>query len=234
MKKIAILFIVGILVGSTLGVAGITTNQQAAMSLSQHISTPQIQIQSTSNEYIMLELEGSSTYLSTAGHPRLPEIIQVVELPFGSTDISVSLTPQDITTQQIDQQIKPSAALLPLTPEYQSLAAGTTMKDESIYAMTTPYPTTWYTTTTSVGLNKNKQHVTFLSIHYYPIRYTPATGTIQIAQNADVDITYTPLRKYSIPNNKLPMIWSSSRQKHLKAHFNHLSIIKIIMVFAHF
>ena len=102
MKKIAILFIVGILVGSTLGVAGIQTNQQAAKSLSQHLSTPQMQIQSTSNEYIMLELEGSSTYLSTAGHPRLPEIIQVVELPFGSTDISVLLTPQDITTQQID------------------------------------------------------------------------------------------------------------------------------------
>ena len=124
MKKIAILFIIGILVGSTLGVAGININQQAAMSLSQHISTPQMQIQSTSNEYIMLELEGSSTYLSTAGHPRLPEIIQVIELPFGSTEISVSLTPQDITTQQIDQEIKPAAALLPLTPEYQSIAAG--------------------------------------------------------------------------------------------------------------
>jgi hypothetical protein len=199
MKKIAILFIVGILVGSTLGVAGIKTNQQAAMSLSQHLSTPPVQIQPANNDYIMLELAGSSTYLSTAGHPRLPEIIQVIELPFGSTDISVSLTPQDIATQQIDQEIKPSAALLPLTPEYQSIATSAVMKDESIYAMTTPYPTTWYTTTTSVGLNKNKQHVTFLSIHYYPIRYTPATGTIQIAQNADIDITYTPLENTPFP-----------------------------------
>ena len=33
MKKIAILFIVGILIGSTLGVTGIKTNQQATMSL---------------------------------------------------------------------------------------------------------------------------------------------------------------------------------------------------------
>jgi hypothetical protein len=199
MKKITILFIVGILVGSTLGVAGIQTNQQAAKSLSQHLSTPQMQIQSTSSEYIMLELEGSSTYLSTAGHPRLPEIIQVVELPFGSAGISVLLTPQDITTQQIDKQIEPAAALLPLTAEYQSIAASATMKDESIYAMTTPYPTTWYTTRTSVGLNKDNQHVTFLAIHYYPIRYTPATGTLQIAQNADVEITYTPLEKTPFP-----------------------------------
>jgi len=199
MKKITILFIIGILVGSTLGVAGINSNQQAAMSLSQHVSTPQIQIQSTDDDYIMLELEGSSTYLSTAGHPRLPEIIQVIELPFGSNQISVSLTPQDITTQQINQEIKPAASLLPLTTEYQSIAAGTTMKDASIYAMTTPYPTTWYTTTTSVGLNKNNQHVTFLSIHYYPIRYTPATGIIQVAHNADIAVTYTPLENNPFP-----------------------------------
>jgi hypothetical protein len=199
MKKIAILFIVGILVGSTLGVAGIKTNQQATMSLSQHLSTPQMQIQSANNDYIMLELAGSSTYLSTAGHPRLPEIVHIVELPFGSTDIRVALTPQDITTQHIDQEIKPAAALLPLTPEYQNIATGTTMKDESIYTMTTPYPTTWYTTTTGVGLNKNNQHVTFLSIHYYPIRYTPATGTLQIANNADISITYTPLAHSPFP-----------------------------------
>jgi hypothetical protein len=199
MKKIAILFIVGILVGSTLGVAGIKTNQQATISLSQQLSTPQMQIQSANNDYIMLELAGSSTYLSTAGHPRLPEIVQVIELPFGSTDIRVSLTPQDITTQHIDQEIKPAAALLPLTPEYQSITTGTTMKDKSIYAMTTPYPTTWYTTTTGVGLNKNNQHVTFLSIHYYPIRYTPATATLQIAHNADITINYTPLENTPFP-----------------------------------
>lgn len=199
MKKIAILFIVGILVGSTLGVVGIKTNQQATMSLSQHLSTPQVQIQSTNNDYIMLELAGSSTYLSITGRPRLPELVHIIELPFGSTDIRVSLTPQDITTQYIDQEIKPAAALLPLTPEYQSIAAGTTMKDESIYAMTTPYPTTWYTTTTGVGLNKNNQHVTFLSIHYYPIRYTPATGTLQIANNADISVTYTPLAHSPFP-----------------------------------
>ena len=190
---------VGILVGSTLGVVGIQTNQQAAVSLSQHLSTPQIQIETTSNEYLMLELEGSSTYISKAGHPRLPEIVQVVELPFGATDISVSLTPTDFTTQHITQQIKPSAALLPLTPEYQSLAAGTTMKDETVYAMKTPYPTTWFTSSITVGLNKDKEHVAFLSIHYYPIRYTPATGTIQIAQNADVKISYIPSETTPFP-----------------------------------
>ena len=192
MKKITILFIVGILIGSSLGVAAAKTNQQATMSLSDRIVTPPMQIQSTSNNYLMLELQGSSTYVTTAGHPRLPVIVHTIELPFASTDISVSLTPLDITTQHINQEIKPSAALLPLTPEYQSIAADTTMKDQSIYAMTTPYPEIWYTTQIGVGLNKNNQHVTFVSIHYYPIRYIPATGALQIAAHADIAVTYTP------------------------------------------
>jgi hypothetical protein len=119
-------------------------------------------------------------------------MVRTVELPFGATDISVSLIPQTISTQHIKQEIKPALPLLPLTPEYQVLAASTTFKDSAIYAMTTPYPETWYTTTVGVGLNKNNQHVTYVTIHYYPIRYTPATGTLHIADTADVTITYTP------------------------------------------
>jgi len=200
MKKITILLIVGILVSSAIGAAGTKINQESTVSLSEHITTPPIQTRSVNNEgYLLIELSGTSTFQTTAGQPQLPKIVHTVEIPFGATDISVSLTPLDITTQHIEQEIKPATQMLPLTPEYQSIAAGTTRKDESIYAMTAPYPTTWYTITTGVGLNKNNQHVTFLSIHYYPIRYTPATGTLQIANNADISITYTPQKDTPFP-----------------------------------
>jgi hypothetical protein len=192
MKKITILLIVGILVSSAIGAAGTKINQESTVSLSEHITTPPIQTRSVNNEgYLLIELSGTSTFQTTAGQPQLPKIVHTVEIPFGATDISVSLTPLDITTQHIEQEIKPATQMLPLTPEYQSIAAHTIMKDEKIYAMTAPYPETWYTITTGVGLNKNNQHVTFVSIHYYPIRYTPVTGTLHIANAADVTITYT-------------------------------------------
>jgi len=82
--------------------------------------------------------------------------------------------------------------LLPLTPDYQTAAAQTLVKDPTVYALTTPYPATWYTTSVGVGLNKNNQHVTFVSIQYNPIRYTPITGTLHIADTAEVTITYEP------------------------------------------
>jgi len=193
MKKIVLLGIIGILIGSTLGAASTTTNQPTTMTLSEHLTTPAISIQPTDNEgYLLLELSDTSTYQTTAGEPQLPKIVRTVELPFAATDITVTLTPHDITTQHIEQEITPAAPLLPLTPEYQSAAAQATMKDSQTYSMTTPYPASWYTTKIGVGLNEHNEHVTFLTINYYPIRYTPATGTLLIAATADATVTYTP------------------------------------------
>jgi hypothetical protein len=225
MKKITILLIVGILVSSAIGAAGTKINQESTVSLSEHITTPPIQTRSVNNEgYLLIELSGTSTFQTTAGQPQLPKIVHTVEIPFGATDISVSLTPLDITTQHIEQEIKPATQMLPLTPEYQSIAVHTIMKDEKIYAMTTPYPETWYTTTVGVGLNKNNQHVTFVSIHYYPIRYTPATGTLHIANAADVTITYTAPTHTPFPVNaayNLVIIAPKSFEKALQPLVDH-------------
>jgi hypothetical protein len=192
MKKIAILFIVGMLIGSAIGAIGTQINKESTQSLSERINTPSIQTRSVNTEgYLLIELSGTSTFQTTAGQPQLPTIVRTIELPFGVTDIRVSLTPLDITTQHIDQEIKPATQMIPLTSEYQNAAAYATVKDEQIYAMTTPYPETWFTTSTGVGLNKYNQHVTFVTIHYYPIRYIPTTGTLLIANNADISVTYT-------------------------------------------
>jgi hypothetical protein len=202
MKKITILLVVGILIGSTFGTISAKGNQPTPIALSDQITTPPLQMQPTADEqYLILELSGSDTYHSTAGCPRLPAIIKSIELPFAATDIHVSLTPQDITTQHIDQQVDPAPPLLPLTPEYQSAAAQVTMKDQQVYAMTTPYPETWYTTKIGIGLNKDNQHVTFVTIEYYPIRYTPTTGTLSIAAHAQFTVTYTPPIYSPFPRN---------------------------------
>lgn len=201
MKKITILFIVGILIGSTIGAIGTQGKQGTTQSLSEHIITPTIQSQSIDSEgYLLIQLTGTSTFQTTGGQPQLPKIVRTIELPFGATDIQVSLTPSGFTTQHIDQQIRPATQMVPLTQEYQSLAAYATIKDAEVYAQTTPYPETWFTSSVGVGLNKNNQHVTFVTIHYYPIRYIPTTGTLQVANGADLSVTYsTPT------NNPFPL-----------------------------
>ena len=196
MKKIAILLIVGILIGSTIGAVGTRNNTEDIQFVSAHIATPSLQTRQVDNdEYLSLELTGSSTYRNAAGRPQLPTIVQIFELPFGATGVQVSLTPLDITTQHISQEIRPAPQLIPLTADYEDIQGYATIKDESVYSMTTPYPETWFTTSIGVGLNKENEHVTFVSVHYSPIRYTPATGTLTIAHSADVTVSYdAPLR----------------------------------------
>ena len=147
MKKIAILFVVGILISTTIGAVGTQSTQESTQSLSAYIHTPSFQIQPINNEnYLLIELTGTSTFQTKTGQPQLPKIVHTFELPFGARDIRVSCNPHDITTQQIDQEIRPAAQMLPLTVESQSLAAYTRIKDEQVYAMTTPYPEAWFTT----------------------------------------------------------------------------------------
>ncbi|MBN1860558.1 MAG: peptidase C25 [Candidatus Thermoplasmatota archaeon] len=200
MKKIAILVIVGIILGSTIGAVGTQIDRNTPQSLSDYIQTPTFQITPVNNErFVLIQLEGTSTFQTTAGQPQLPKIVRTLELPFGVTDIRVSVTPSGVTTSHIDQEIKPAVQMLPLTSEYQNAASFSTLKDEQVYAMTTPYPETWFITSTGVGLNKDHQHVTFVTIHYYPIRYTPATGTLHIATDADISITYLEPRNTPLP-----------------------------------
>ncbi|KYK20229.1 peptidase C25 [Thermoplasmatales archaeon SM1-50] len=225
MKKIAILFVVGILVGTTIGAVATQGNQKSTEFLSAHVYTPSFQIQSVDNdEYLLIELSGTSTFQTKAGQPQLPKIVRTFELPFGARNIRVSLNPLDITTQQIDQKIRPAAQMLPLTIESQSLAAYTRVKDEQVYAMTTPYPETWFTTSIGVGVNKNNKHVTFLNVYYYPIRYTPATGTLHIANAADLSVTYTSPAYNPFPANteyNLVIIAPKSFEKALQPLIEH-------------
>ena len=55
MKKIAILLIVGILIGSTIGAVGIQNNMEHIQSASAHITTPALQARQVDNdEYLSL------------------------------------------------------------------------------------------------------------------------------------------------------------------------------------
>jgi hypothetical protein len=192
MKKISTLLIIGFLLFTTLGAASYNAEHQSTRTLSDTLKTATLLVEpSEKTDYLTVQLSGVNTYRTNPGEPRLPMMVQTFELPFGASDITVDLTPGSTTTTTIDYQIKPATALLPLTTEYVSYESDVEIKDEKIYTMNTPYPETWYTTTISSGLNENNEHVTFVNVHYYPVRYTPASSTLQIAETADVSVTYT-------------------------------------------
>ena len=75
-------------------------------------------------------------------------------------------------------------------------------KDEAIYNRDSLYPDTWYDYNIGVGIDNN-EHVTFLSIYIYPVRYNPVQNIIKYASNIDIRISY-----------RLPSVSFSSENKY--------------------
>jgi len=196
MKKLFVFVILGLLLFSGLGVAGYDAGFDQNIQRIDHINTPMLKIDPSEKQgYLSLQLTDVNTFQTNPGEPRVPKIVHTFELPFGATDIQVHLTPQSITTISIDKEVQPASALLPLTLEYVSSAVQSEVKDKDIYTMTTPYPGEWYTTTVSCGLNSDYERVTFVNVHYYPIRYIPSSSTLLVAESADIMVTYKEAEK---------------------------------------
>ncbi|MEM4258756.1 MAG: C25 family cysteine peptidase [Candidatus Thermoplasmatota archaeon] len=193
MKKNKIhIMIVGILVLSSIGIPLGHAEHQTSHSVTDSIITPQINIQTSSvDQSVFVTMKDIATYLSIPGHPRLPILIKTYELPFAATNILVNVNPTDITTLDITGDIRPCPPMLLLTDTLDTEKHDTITKDPTIYSMTTPYPSTWYSTKIGVGLNKNNQRVTFVSVHIYPLRYTPTTRRLTIAKTTEIHVSYT-------------------------------------------
>ena len=193
MKNILPIILVGILVLSSFGVVGTNDIEEDLQSDSLEVSFTSFKIEKYNQDYEELTFEGVSTYVSEAGKPLLPKVVNTFELPFGVTDVTVEVTPNNIQEHEITGVIRPAPVHLPLVDLSESLVSNVdTEKDEAAYTSTDPYPETWYTYRVGVGLNENMERVTHVSVQICPARYIPASDKLLVAESADIEITYEP------------------------------------------
>lgn len=169
------------------------------------------------SEYMEVSSEGVSTYLMNPGQPILPEIVKSVELPFGVKNVNVEVTPNNVQEYQIYQEIRPAP---PYIIDNENSYASTFVKDEKLYASDTPFPSDWYSYRVGCGLNANNERVTFVSIHVYPVRYTPALNKLYVADSTNIKISYDPAKSNPFPKSTTynmviiaPSKFSSALQK---------------------
>jgi peptidase C25-like protein len=200
MKKItSILIIFSIILGG-LGAAAFSTNDTESFELmkkSIYLQNCDILINEKDQEYLEISLLNNDQFLLNPGKPVIPKMIQTFELPFGVTDINVHVSVSDISTQYIQKQIQPSPAPLPLSPIENYIAPD--QKDERIYQSTELYPSESYQFNIGVGVNENFEHVTYVTVHMYPIQYVPATNMITIAEKMDITLTYSNPKSNPFP-----------------------------------
>jgi len=143
--------------------------------------------------FVELQIEGADTWIFDAGSPLLPVKTETIYLPFGATIDNIECIAQNIQTMVLSKKIEPAPQPVVLSNEVQ--VSSESSMDLSIYESDQMYPDNWFSYDVGVGLDKNNEHTTFLTIRTYPVRYNPTDDTIYYAEK--VDVTYS----YKIPDS---------------------------------
>lgn len=168
-------------------------NGEASFEIKESVqcSEPEILVHDHQNAILLQE---ANTYLHNPGQPILPVIINTYMLPIGSTLTHICCLPQGIQEQLIDHDIICADKLFP--PSTLNINVNT-MRDSAVANHESLYPSTWYEYSIGVGLN-GEEHVTYVTMQLYPIRYNPMEHEMVYANTMEITIQYdtpkTPIR----------------------------------------
>ena len=229
MKKIIVIIIIGFLIVSGFGAIAIN-NDKTIISKNNKCEITNVVIPSTNiredNNFIDLNLDGISTYISEPGFPMIPKVVKSYELPFGVKNVKVEVTPNNVREIEIEKDIRPAPIHIPLTlidsNQYINIE-----KNEDIYLSKNPYPNTWFEYHVCCGLNNENVRVTYVTINIFPIRYTPELNKIYIAENTDIKLTYDIPKSNAIPVNSeyhLVIITPTKFSKYLEKLKDHKNL----------
>ncbi|RLF51297.1 MAG: peptidase C25, partial [Thermoplasmata archaeon] len=184
--------------------------------------------------YIRIEMpneNGEELYIMAPGKPMLPRVLKIFELPFGVRNVKVEVEVKEVEEKIIEKQIMPAPAPMPLTPIKGYHPPG---KDEEVYSSNKLYPSGWYSYRVGCGLNEKMEHVTFVTVNIYPVRYLPAENKVVVAKNAEIKISYLPPKKPWIQRDVYDMViiapseFSDALQK-LVEHKNNYGVKTFLM-----
>ncbi len=191
MKKFIPIIIVGILVLSGLGAAAFTTNVSKDQTINRKSESTLVlfssqPIISEKDGFVEIQVDGATTQLLDSNKPVLPIYVKTYQIPFGSTDIQVVSTAQDMSTFYLTQKIIPARITRVSDVKEQSAY----VKDPAVYGSSEFYPASLYKYDLGAGRNENGRQVTFVKVICYPVRYSPMNNQISLAGSVDITISY--------------------------------------------
>ncbi len=159
------------------------------------------------------------------GKPVLPVNLSVFELSFGTKIIDVEY--EHSTPEIIDLPAKIAFAKASYDNIQYYLLEN--KMDVNVYENDDPYPSDWVSYRTGGGLSQD-EHVTFLVLRIYPVRYYPADDQLQFIQTITVNITYEePVEPLLDDNNRYDLLILAPCEfmKHLQplvCHKSHMGV----------
>jgi hypothetical protein len=135
MRKIILIFVVLILMASSIGAVASQINDAEYENLKIKFLKPTIKDET---QYITITLNEANSFIMEPNKPKLPSYKHTFTFPFGTKINSVKCTPTNIQTKMIDKQIK-------LVSEPVIVGMTTKTIDKNIIpTLVDPYPENWY------------------------------------------------------------------------------------------
>jgi hypothetical protein len=185
MKKLLAVFLLGVLLATGLSASNASRPESTVEKKIETIAVSELQYVDA-GAYVSIILEESTSQLMKPGEPVIPKITRVYPLPFQSQNIRVSVDCSTPATYMLDKPLRP--APLPLIDGKDTAEVSVT-PSEIVYQSFQMYPPDSYSYSTSTGL-LGKQHVVFLSVTVYPVRYSPCDNRLFVSEECTVTISY--------------------------------------------
>ncbi|MCD6447501.1 MAG: peptidase C25 [Thermoplasmata archaeon] len=176
-------------------------------------------------EYVRIDCGDNFNYIVREGYPMLPYKVEVIKLPFGTKIEGIEIKNVESVKDKIDGKIIPAPSVAP-----DSLGERIEGK---IYSLEKPYPSNWISYHIGAGID-GKEHVIYLVLHVYPLRYTPAKNEVEYLSSITVEINYRMPEKSMLNKDEYDLLiiapdsWMDELQP-LKEHKEQHGIKTIIV-----
>lgn len=158
------------------------------LSLSLSFKNPSI---SDDGLYVDITMEGADACLYWPGYPVLPKYTTILQLPFSSIIQNVTIQFDELKTMNLQKKITPTP--YPLI-DGNNIKSSEILLNDQFYTSEGLYPQEWFSYSMGGGLNEDGKHVTFFTLHVYPLRYNQSIDKLIYFENCQLLITYkTPI-----------------------------------------
>jgi len=203
MKKIILIFIIGILVFSSSTTLSIDTkNNSPTIHIDAFFSEPIVKETTIAEDtFVEISMDGPLGVLHNVGKPMLPFKVENYELPFGTKILDVDCEIEEVQSIFLSHDIIPCSkpSIDNEKPIYNS--------DESVYQKDEFFPESWYKLSTGGGLNDENNHKTFVNVQLFPVRYNPSSNMVEWATKISINIEYqTPKQSLLSANDDFDMV----------------------------
>lgn len=187
MRKIISILAITILILSGIGTVSIANDKTFELKTDKRQLIFSEPIINDEGEYLTVNLKEATTSLLDADNPSLPVVTQVFIYPFKTKINDIEVIFSEPKNLVLNKQIKPASKPIMLDTELKT--TNQIEKNKGTYESAELYPSTTFSYIIGAGLNNN-EHVIYLAMKCYPVRYSPESNILYYSENAKIIISY--------------------------------------------